>query len=180
MKKWTALLLAAVLCMSFTACGKLSEREQLAVDTVNRYMTEKGNEMVATYEEDMGLEARDVTVTHVLDYVLEDWEMYDFVHCLMIRLAMDAVTRDENGEGAVYYYMCIVLDMETGEIYDLTMPVQSNGEVPVYDTVDTLMPCLVSAFDSAIMFDDPVVWSSAAQHDYFTAKELKSINKAIG
>ena len=180
MKRWIALLLAAILCVSFTACGKLSDREQLAVDTVNRYMTEKGNEMVATYEEAIGQEARDVTVTHVLDYVLENWEMYDYVHCLMIRLAMDAVIFDENGNGGVYDHMCIVLDMETGEIYDLTMPVQSNGEVPIYDTVDTLMPVLANAFDSAIVFDESIVWSSAAQQDAFTAKELKNINKAIG
>ena len=180
MKRLIALLLAAVLCMTFTACGKLGEREQLAVDTVNRYMTEKGNEMVASYENDIGLEARNVTVTHAMDYVLENWEMYDYVHCLMIRLAMDAVIFDENGNGGVYDHMCIVLDVETGEIYDLTMPVQTNGEVPIYDTVDTLMPALVNAFDSAIVFDEPIVWSSAAQQDAFTAKELKNINKAIG
>ena len=181
MKKWIALLCAVILYGSLTACGlfKLSEQQQLVVDTVNRYLEEGGNVYVEAYKREIDPDAAPLRVVHAMDYRLENWEMYESVHCLMICLDGGMLIEEEN---AIYNGMTILLDMDTGKIYDTTIPIQANGERPIYDTVETLMPLLCHSYHSWCMFQDSTepVMTSASIAQEFAEKDIKAINRALG
>ena len=88
MKKWIALLLAAVLCLSLAACGGnkpdeaadgegsgLTAEQQLIVDAVKtEVQSERFSEWQTLYKKDMGSDPKAPEVSAVMHYEIEDFE----------------------------------------------------------------------------------------------------------
>ena len=88
MKKWIALLLAAVLCLSLAACGgkndngaangednSLTAEQQLIVDAVKiEVQSEKFTEWQTLYKNNMGSDPKAPEVSAVMHYEIEDFE----------------------------------------------------------------------------------------------------------
>ena len=157
----------------------LTDTQQLVVETVTRFMEETGNTWVQQFENEIGNKARPVTVSHAAGYLLEDWEDFDHVDCLMIRLDMDWLVFEEDGSGACFNSMYILLDKDTDVIYNGLMPKKTNGEFPIYDTVDALMPHILGSYESYITFGTDCVWSSEGILKPLAEEEIQIINKVL-
>ena len=156
----------------------LSEMQQQVLDAVNRFLEETGNTWMEQYEQGIGQAPRPVTVTHGASYVLEKWEGFDYVECLLIRLEMDVLYYDEDGNGGVTDVMYIAIDAKTGTIYNATMPQKADGEKPIYDTEAALLRHILGSYASYILYNTEYVWSSAGKLTVLSQEEIQGINKA--
>ena len=129
MKKALSLILALVLCLSLVACGKkeptpapiVVDGKEVAVtdfliEHLSKYIQSEGYlEREKRYEDLTGNNAPPLTVTKVID--LNAWDIGPdrmSVHFLAVKAdCMFAV--DENG---IYDSILLVVDYETGEVYD--------------------------------------------------------------
>ena len=102
MKKWIALLLAAVLCLSLAACGGnktdgaavsegsgLTAEQQLIVDAVKtEVQSEKFAEWQTLYKNDMGSDPKAPEVSAVMHYEVEDFDG-EKIDCYLIDITAD-------------------------------------------------------------------------------------------
>ncbi|MDD7771231.1 MAG: hypothetical protein PT958_00475 [Firmicutes bacterium] len=102
MKKWIALLLAAVLCLSLAACGGnktdgaavsegsgLTAEQQLIVNAVKtEVQSEKFAEWQTLYKNDMGSDPKAPEVSAVMHYEVEDFDG-EKIDCYLIDITAD-------------------------------------------------------------------------------------------
>ena len=129
MKKTISLLLALVLCLSLVACGKKDPTPApIVVDgkevTVADFLIEHLSEYIQSegylerekrYEEMTGNNAPPLTVTKVIEVNAWDLGMNELsVHFLAVKAECMFLV-DESG---IYDSILLVVDYETGEVYD--------------------------------------------------------------
>ena len=126
MKKLFAFLLVAVMCMSLVACGNKVEDIEVNGETVSvtdflvenlgEYINSEGYlERQKIFEDAFGTDAKDLTVTRVIEVSADDLgEKQISVHFLAVKADCDW------GKGVDDYYsnILLVVDYETGEVYD--------------------------------------------------------------
>lgn len=131
MKKFFALLLAAVMSLSLVACGSKKEEnkvEDIAVngetvsvtdfltENLSAYMNSEGYlERQKIFEDGFGTDAKELTVTSVMEVSADNLgENQISVHFLAVKADCDW------GKGVNDYYtnILLVVDYETGEVYD--------------------------------------------------------------
>jgi len=130
MKKIVSLLLAAAMCLSFVACssgnnGKVENIEvngesvpvtDFLVEHLSAYMNSEGYlERQKIFEEGFGTDAKDLTLTRVIEVSADGLgEKQIAVHFLAVKADCDW------GKGPDDYYsnILLVVDYETGEVYD--------------------------------------------------------------
>lgn len=132
MKKLIALLLAAVMSLSLAACGNKTAEDNkvedievngetvsitdFLVENLSEYMNSEGYlERQKIFEDGIGTDAKELTVTRVIEVSADDLgEERISVHFLAVKADCDW------GKGVNDYYtnILLVVDYETGEVYD--------------------------------------------------------------
>ena len=127
MKRILVIVLAAVLCLGLVACGKtgvediqVDGKSVSAVDFLaehlSSYMQSEGyQQRKAIFEEGFQTEAKDLTVTRVIEVEADDLgENQISVHFLAVKADCDW----GKAEGDYYTNILLVVDYETGKVYD--------------------------------------------------------------
>ena len=130
MKKIFALLLVLVVSLSLVACGNKEENKvedievngetvsvtDFLVENLYEYMNSEGYlERQKIFEDGFGTDAKELTVTKVIEVSADDLgEKQISVHFLAVKADCDW------GKGVDDYYtnILLVVDYETGEVYD--------------------------------------------------------------
>ena len=130
MKKLCALLLVAVMSLSLVACGNKEENKvedievngetvsvtDFLVENLGEYINSEGYlERQKIFEDGFGTDAKEFTVTRVIEVSADDLgEKQISVHFLSVKADCDW------GKGVDDYYsnILLVVDYETGEVYD--------------------------------------------------------------
>ena len=134
MKKIFALVLVLVMSLSLVACGGKEESKEenkvedievngetvsvadFLVENLGEYMNSEGYlERQKIFEDGFGTDAKELTVTRVIEISAHDLgEKQISVHFLAVKADCDC------GKGADDYYtnILLVVDYETGEVYD--------------------------------------------------------------
>lgn len=130
MKKLCALLLVAVMSLSLVACGDKEENKvedievngetvsvtDFLVENLGEYINSEGYlERQKIFEDGFGTDAKEFTVTRVIEVSADDLgEKQISVHFLAVKADCDW------GKGVDDYYsnILLVVDYETGEVYD--------------------------------------------------------------
>lgn len=126
MKKVISLLMVFVMCLSLVACGSKVEDIEVNGETVsvtdflvehlNAYMDSEGYlERQKIFEDGFGMDAKELTVTRVIEVSADDLgENQISVHFLAVK----ADCEFGKAEGDYYSNILLVVDYETGEVYD--------------------------------------------------------------
>ena len=94
--------------------SNLSSVEQLVVDTVNQFMSDKGNALQQAFRDIICQEPSPLTVTHAMEYRLGNCDGNGSVsHCLLIYLSGEIA-----GDWGSNDNLQLLLDMDTPKLYD--------------------------------------------------------------
>ena len=94
--------------------SNLSSVEQLVVDTVNQFMSDKGNDLQQAFRDIICQEPSPLTVTHAMEYRLGNCDGNgNAAHCLLIYLSGDIA-----GDWGANDNLQLLLDMDTQKLYN--------------------------------------------------------------
>ena len=139
MKKWIALLLAAILCLSLAACGgkkdentvvssdasdapanivvdgKEISAKDFLIEHLSAYIQSDGYlARKAAFEENFGQEAQPFAVTYAFELELDDFgSEHQSLHFFMVKANCDSFV-----DGGGYDSVTMVIDYDTGTVYD--------------------------------------------------------------
>lgn len=148
-----------------------SDRIQAAADLVIRFMEEKGNAMVEDYETNAGARARDISVSHAMEYQLNNWDTfpaYFLLVCLEADVFYDNVFNDK-----VY----LLQDLDSGMIYDSSM-LHDNIPDPAASMEDVCLRA-VNAYISYLFFNRDIMWAEHETREELSAADISAINEAL-
>ncbi len=122
MKKFFAAFLAAVLCLSFCACGNSGDDmeievnedmagEDVVISAMQAFMTsELYDKLIVGYEEQTGEKGREFTVTRATEYQIPDLEGKAY-HLMMMNADADVYSEPNN---CFYDRVILMVDMGQG------------------------------------------------------------------
>ena len=134
MKKWIALLLAAVLCMSLAACGgkndtsvssdapanivvdgKEISTKDFLIEYLSAYVqSDEYLARTAAFEEEFGKDAQPFAVTYAFELKLDGWGSENQpLHFFMVKANCDSFV-----DGGGYDSVTMAIDYDTGTVYD--------------------------------------------------------------
>lgn len=152
----------------------LSELQQLAVDTVAAFMTEKGEAMIRGFERETAGKAREPRVVNVMEYHLADYDGQGGVaHCLMIALEADIFVGDGFDDS-----LRLLVDLDSGAVYnsvELDEDILNRGEPANREELNTF---LLNGYFSHLLFGEGV-WASIELREEFSEDDLTVINDAL-
>ena len=143
---------------------------QMATDLVNRFMEEKGNALVEAYENNAGKRARDISVSHALEYRLGNWDGFT-VHFMLVCLEADICT------DGFYEQVYLLADLDSGKIYDSTMLHDSIPDPAV--TMDDVCLRATNAYMSYVMYNPGQVWADMEIREELTDADIAAVNEAL-
>lgn len=142
----------------------------MATDLVNRFMEEKGNALVEAYENNAGKRARDISVSHALEYRLGNWDGFT-VHFMLVCLEADICT------DGFYEQVYLLADLDSGKIYDSTMLHDSIPDPAV--TMDDVCLRATNAYMSYVMYNPGQVWADMEIREELTDADIAAVNEAL-
>ena len=134
MKKWIALLLAAVLCLSLAACGEKNNAsassdapanivvdgqevsaKDFLIEYLSAYIQSDGYlARTAAFEKEFGQEAQPFAVTYAFELKLDGWGSENQpLHFFMVKANCDSFV-----DGGGYDSVTMAIDYDTGTVYD--------------------------------------------------------------
>jgi len=143
---------------------------QTAITLVNRFMDEKGNALVEAYENVTAAKARAISVSHAMEYRLGNWDGFT-VHFMLVCLDADLCT------DGIYDRVYLLMDMDTGNIYDSTM-LHDNIPDPAATMEDVCLRA-TSAYMSYVMFAQDFLWADMEIREELSAADIAAINEAL-
>ena len=154
----------------------ISQQQVIVLDMISRFMSENGASMVAEYENTMARKARSISVDHVMEYRLGDWDGFS-AHFLMAYLQMDLAYTDQQGDTFIYDGLFLLLDLDSGKLYNSTM-LNDNIPDPAV-TKDDVCLRAVNAYLSYIHYSGTQLWSDAEVLETMAKEEIAAINNAL-
>ncbi len=174
MKKLFAIFMAAILCISFAACGGEPENKPLTVEEAAEYfMTGDLADMNAEFEERTAGEGKPITLVHGGKYELIDYSGYNmtlFLYYFEGDIADSAGFNDRS---------VIVYNPETGKQYE-SYNIDWNNYDGEFENEDELCFLVCNLYYSLISNGETEI--SSGSNDIFTAfteEEIKAINDSI-
>ena len=156
---------------------QMSQRAQMAMDAVNRFLEEEGYALMQAFEEVTADNAADPVVTHAMEYRLGNCDGNGNVsHLLLVMLDMDVAY--DNG---VNDFVQLVLDLDTQTLYnssryDEAMVLACNG-MPTNEEEFNMI-----ALNSYCNFrdgGDMLLMADLEIQEIFTQEEITAINNAL-
>lgn len=154
----------------------MSEQQMMVLETVNRFMEEKGNDLVAEYESVTCSMARKPVISHAMEYRLGNWDGFP-VHFLLIYLDADIAYTDPQGIGVGNDNIQVLLDLDSGILYDSTMiPMELPSSAANIEEV-----CLraASAYHAYVIYNAGQLWTDSEIREELTDADLAAINAAL-
>jgi len=155
----------------------VSSSEQLAIDAVNDFLAEKGNDMIEAFRTNTGNNSGPVSVSHVTEYFMPDCDNNgNDANCILVNL-MGGFCADS----AIFDSMQLLLDLDTGKLYDSTeldwdLMAASNGE-PGNEEVFNMY--VLNAYYNIVSGGDPILWSGRETRANLSADQIARINEMI-
>lgn len=143
---------------------------QTATDLVKRFMDEKGKALMEAYESATASKARAISVSHAMEYRLGNWDGFT-VHFMMVCLDADLCT------DGIYDRVYLLMDMDTGNIYDSTM-LHDNIPDPAATKEDVCLRA-TNAYSSYVMYNPGHVWADMEIREELSAADIGAINEAL-
>ena len=147
------------------------DRVQIAINLVSRFMEEKGNTLVQNYEKDFGAKARDISVSHAMEYQLADWDKFN-AHFLLVCLEADVVH-----DNIVTDKLYLLQDLNSGIIYDSSM-LHDNISDPAATMEDVCLRA-ITAYISHLIFNTDQMWSEMETREGLSSADIAAINEAL-
>ena len=187
MKKWIALLLAAVLCLSLAACGGKEETPaNIVVDgneiSAKDYLIEhlsayiQSDDYVARkteFENTFGQEAQPFTVTNAFELKMDNYGNEGIsIHFFMVKANCNYCVDGGSGDS-----MTMAIDYDTGTVYDQFSVNESwmekgNKEEAICVAVAT------GCFGSSDYNGDPI-YNDSETHIPLSDSDIAEINEAL-
>ena len=139
----------------------LSDDQQIAVWLVQQFCSSDFfHEITENYESEIVTDARETEVTHGVIYELEDFNGVP-VNVVMLRLSADWLYQGTVGED-----ICLLVDLETGDVYNSVTAEGVYGE---------LLSCMYSHTE----YGQTPMYSDMERCTEFTAEEIDAVNAAL-
>lgn len=197
MKKILALLLVSIMALSLVACGgnnanaetndnqtsqtetsnesNLTEQQQMVVDATNQVLaSDSFKEIVSAYEEASQSEAKEPKVVQAIDYQLDDFNGYK-VDVMLIKLQADVMY-----DNAIYKDFQILVDKESGEVYDkvsLNVAEWSNSFDGTCKSEEDVKPMLLMCY--SFLEQNGLLWTDSETLVELTEADLEVINNNL-
>ena len=197
MKKILALLLVSIMTLSLVACGgnnanaetndnqtsqtetsnesNLTEQQQMVVDATNQVLaSDSFKEIVSAYEEASQSEAKEPKVVQAIDYQLDDFNGYK-VDVMLIKLQADVMY-----DNAIYKDFQILVDKESGEVYDkvsLNVAEWSNSFDGTCKSEEDVKPMLLMCY--SFLEQNGLLWTDSETLVELTEADLEVINNNL-
>ena len=190
MKKLIALLLTAVLCFAFCACGggntdmeiELNDDmtgEDVVIASMKAFMEgELYDKLVGGYEEMTGETGREFTVTRATEYQIPDLEGKAY-HLMMMNADADVYSEPDN---CFFDRVILMVDMETGKVYDNYYCLNVNSYMGQMETEEDVLTYCMAVYNSYLMDCNDGIMTSAESdetHVELSSDEIAAINQAI-
>ena len=187
MKKWIALLLAAVLCLSLAACGGKEETPaNIVVDgneiSAKDYLIEhlsayiQSDDYVARkteFENTFGQEAQPFTVTNAFELKMDNYGNEGIsIHFFMVKANCNYCM-----DGGIYDSMTMAIDYDTGTVYDQfgvdeSWLEKSEKEQAIY--IAAAGGCFVSSD-----YNGEPIFMDSETHIPLSESDISEINQAL-
>lgn len=197
MKKILALLLVSIMALSLVACGgnnanaetndnqtsqtetsnesNLTEQQQMVVDATNQVLaSDSFKEIVSAYEEASQSQAKEPKVVQAIDYQLDDFNGYK-VDVMLIKLQADVMY-----DNAIYKDFQILVDKESGEVYDkvsLNVAEWSNSFDGTCKSEEDVKPMLLMCY--SFLEQNGLLWTDSETLVELTEADLEVINNNL-
>ena len=197
MKKILALLLVSIMALSLVACGgnnanaetndnqtsqtetsnesNLTEQQQMVVDATNQVLaSDSFKEIVSAYEEASQSEAKEPKVVQAIDYQLDDFNGYK-VDVMLIKLQADVMY-----DNAIYKDFQILVDKESGEVYDkvsLNVAEWSNSFDGTCKSEEDVKPMLLMCY--SFLEQNGLLWADSETLVELTEADLEVNNNNL-
>lgn len=155
----------------------LTERAQLALDTVNRFLEEEGYALMQAYKEVIGDDAGTPALTHAMEYRLGNCDGNgSSSHLLLVNLQMN-VAYDNGVNDSIQ----IVLDLDTQTLYnssrfDEAMVLACDG-MPTNEEEFNMIA--LNSYRSYLYADNDILMADMELCEVFTEEEIAVINNAL-
>ena len=133
-------------------------------------MEEKGNALVEAYEHATAGKAREISVSHALEYRLGNWDGFT-VHFMLVCLEADICT------DGIYDRVFLLMDLDSGNIYDSTM-LHDNIPDPAV-TIDDVCLRATNAYMSYVMYNHSTLWTDMEIRGELSAADIAAVNEAL-
>lgn len=193
MKKWIALLLATVMCMSLAACGgkndtsvssdapanivvdgKEISAKDFLIEHLSAYIQSDGYlARKAAFEKEFGKEAQPFAVTYAFELKLDGWGSENQpLHFFMVKANCDSFV-----DGGGYDSVTMAIDYDTGTVYDQfsvdeSWMEKSEKEKAIY------VAAVGGCFGSSDYNGDPIFMDSEV-HILLSESDIAEINQAL-
>lgn len=155
----------------------MTERAQLALDTVNRFLEEEGYALMQAYKEAIGEDAGTPKVTHAMEYRLGNCDGNgSSSHLLLMNLQMNVAYGDGVNDN-----LQMILDLDTQTLYnssryDEAMVLACNG-MPTNEEEFNMIA--LNACWNIAYADNDILMSDAEICEIFTEEEIAAINNHL-
>lgn len=155
----------------------MSERAQLALDTVNRFLEEEGYALMQAYKDVIASDPGDPVVTHAMEYRLGNCDGNgNASHLLLVQLQINVVYDNGTNDN-----MQLILDLDTRKLYDSAhldeeMILACDG-MPTNEEEFNMIA--LNSYRSFLNPDNPFLMSDAEICEALTEAEIATINNAL-
>lgn len=188
MKKTIALLLAMILCFTFTACGKKPVQSQidnfgektnveLAIEAVNILLESKEyKEKNGAFEKSTGSESRTPKVTYVMEYQNDSFDGFA-LHLLLINLEVDY-----EADKSFFDRTTLVVDLTNGSWCDEIRSDFNQWQKSFGGVCKSVEDCYFIFLQPTFMDagrSGSVLWSESETYSVLNDEELSKINQGL-
>jgi len=148
---------------------------QLAINTVQQFMADKGDAMVKGFKEHSGSPGREPVVINAMEYRLDNCDGNgNNAHCLLIAIEADIY----DGSGFADRLQ-LLLDMDTQTVYnsaEIDWELLSRGE---YQNEEEFNTFLLNGYTSYLLYGGEPLWSEMEFRQELTEDDIAAINEAL-
>lgn len=188
MKKLLSVILAAALCLSFTACGgtkinavaATDTEKQAVIDAATEFFTGEAYITASTLYEELTTEKAakpEILAAYTVKCDDVDGFAVDLILC---RTKANIAWTSFTGDGCIHDTVLFIKDNNTGKIYDsFTHDEIIYNNLQPYETAEE---AVLAFFDTPMLHDgrdDAFFWSETEQSTAFKGSDLKEIQKAV-
>lgn len=186
MKKILSLLLVAVMCLGFAACGgkkvdvtdASDEQLQAVIDAAQTYFNSKQfKEYVELFESTYGQDAKKPEIVVAFTFKYDD-VMGQAYNLILFNIKADAAV-DADGEIFGYDSIQVIIDNKTGTAYD---SITYREECLNFDgNIETYEDGIIGFLNSGVLYEgsDDYLYSEMEISTRFTKDNIKEINNTL-